>query len=366
VSANRFHRHNLVRAQLWPGSMSASSTHDTKRSEDVRARMNALSEMPGQWYKAIQNWRHTNRGATSTVDGRPAPDSNEEYLLYQTLVGTWPLEPMNAEEHQAYIGRIDAYMQKALHEAKAHTSWINPHAEYEQAVSSFVQRILDPSPANRFLQQFSQFQAPIARAGIWNSLSQVLLKVAAPGVPDFYQGCELWAFDLVDPDNRRPVDYQVRRRILERFRSQPECDRAALVDRLIESPCDGAIKMFITREALRFRISHPALFSKGSYLSLAAEGDRAHHLVSFSREAGKQVLIALAGRFFLRLSNANAKPIDDVWADTSVVLPRRMRHRAFRDVFTGKEIAAQSREGRWVLPIAEAFAHCPVALLFAA
>jgi (1->4)-alpha-D-glucan 1-alpha-D-glucosylmutase len=365
VSTNEFHRRNLIRRELWRNSMSASSTHDTKRGEDVRARINVLSEIPRDWYGAIRHWRALNRAAKTMVGDRPVPDANEEYLLYQTLVGTWPLLPMNAEEHEAYVRRIDGYMQKALHEAKVHTSWINPNAGYEQAVAKFVERVLEPTPENTFLQEFRQFQAPIARAGMWNSVAQVLLKIASPGVPDFYQGNEIWAFDLVDPDNRRAVNYEVRRQMLASLRTQAARNRPALVDRLRENLCDGAIKMFIVSEALRFRREHAELFSQGSYTGLAAEGNRARHVVAFARARENQMTVAVTGRFFLKLCNSHGKPIGDVWGNTTIALPKKAGHERFRDIFTGQTIAARQSEGRMVLPLNEVFSQCPAALLFA-
>jgi (1->4)-alpha-D-glucan 1-alpha-D-glucosylmutase len=365
VSTNEFHRRNLIRRELWPNSMSASSTHDTKRGEDVRARINVLSEIPGDWYRAIRRWRGLNVAAKTVVGDRPAPDANEEYLLYQTLVGTWPLLPMNAEEHEAYIRRIDGYTQKALHEAKIHTSWINPNAGYEEAVTKFVERVLEPSPDNAFLQELRQFQAPIARAGMWNSIAQALVKIASPGVPDFYQGNEIWAFDLVDPDNRRAVNYEARGKMLASLRAQAARDRAALMDRLRENPCDGAIKMFITSEALRFRRDHPELFFQASYTGLAPEGTRARHVVAFARATENQMVVALTGRFFLKLCNSHGKPIGDVWGNTAVALPKKVGHESFQNVFTGQTIKPRLSDGRMVLPLNEVFSQCPVALLFA-
>jgi len=365
VSTNAFHRRNLIRRELWPNSMSASSTHDTKRGEDVRARINVLSEIPGDWYNSIRRWRGLNRTAKTVVGDRPAPDANEEYLLYQTLVGTWPLLPMNAEEHQEYIHRIEGYMQKALHEAKVHTSWINPNAAYEEAMTKFVKRVLEPSPENVFLQELSQFQAPIAKAGMWNSIAQLLVKIASPGVPDFYQGNEMWAFDLVDPDNRRPVNYELRRQMLTTLRAQAARNRGELLDRLRENLCDGAMKMFVTSEALRFRRDHQELFAQGSYAGLTPEGNRARHVVAFSRATGSQTLVALTGRFFLRLCNSHGKPIGDVWGNTTVALPKKLNHASFQNIFTGQTITPQLSEGRLVLPLNEVFSQCPVALLFA-
>jgi (1->4)-alpha-D-glucan 1-alpha-D-glucosylmutase len=365
VSANAFHRRNLIRLATWPNSMSATSTHDTKRGEDVRARINVLSETPGEWYRAIRRWRELNRHAKTRVDGRHAPDANEEYLLYQTLVGTWPLFPMSPEEHQAYVRRIDGYMQKALHEAKVHTSWVNPNSDYEQAVTKFVEQVLELSPGNVFLQELRQFQAPIARAGMWNSLGQLLLKVTSPGVPDFYQGNDLWAFDLVDPDNRRSVNYDVRRKMLKSFDEQGARDRAALVDRLRENPCDGAIKLYVTREALRFRRDHHDLFAQGSYAVSGLEGIRGRHVIALSRTLGKQTLIALTGRFFYKLCNSHGKPVGDVWGNTAVAVPKKTEFTSFRDIFTSETLTAERREGGMFLPLSKVFAHLPVALLFA-
>jgi (1->4)-alpha-D-glucan 1-alpha-D-glucosylmutase len=365
VSVNAFHRRNLIRRELWPNSMSASSTHDTKRGEDVRARINVLSETPGEWYRAIRRWRDLNRSAKTRVADRHAPDANEEYLLYQTLVGTWPLYPMNPEEHETYIRRIEGYMQKALHEAKVHTSWVNPNSEYERAVTKFVEKVLEASPGNVFLEELMLFQAPISRAGMWNSIGQLLLKIASPGVPDFYQGNDLWAFDLVDPDNRRAVNYEVRRQMLKSFEEQAARDRVALVDRLRENPCDGAIKLYVTQQALRFRRDHRDLFGQGSYTALASEGIRARNVVAFSRALGNQALIALTGRFFLKLCNSHGKPVGDVWGNTTIQLPKKTEHKSFRDIFTGETISADQREDGLFLPVAKVFSHCPVALLFA-
>jgi (1->4)-alpha-D-glucan 1-alpha-D-glucosylmutase len=365
VSRNSFHRRNLIRQQLWPNSMSASSTHDTKRGEDVRARINVLSEIPGEWHRAVRRWSEMNRGLKRKIGDRRAPDANEEYLLYQTLVGTWPLGSMNADEHQSYVQRMDVYMQKALHEAKVHTSWINPNADYEEAVSRFVIGVLEPTPENNFLEDFRQFQAPIARAGLWNSVSQVLLKIASPGIPDFYQGNELWAFDLVDPDNRRPVNYERRSKMLADLRTQAAQNRPALVERLRENLCDGAIKMFVTREALCFRRRHATLFSEGSYTAMASEGSRERYVVAFARATEKQMMIAIAGRFFLKLCNSHGKPFGDVWGNTTVALPRKSRFESFQDIFTGQTIPVEQVDGRAVLPLSKAFSQCPVALLFA-
>jgi (1->4)-alpha-D-glucan 1-alpha-D-glucosylmutase len=363
VSVNAFHRRNLIRGELWPNSMNATSTHDTKRGEDVRARINVLSEIPGEWYRVIRRWREMNRGSKTMAGELLSPGANEEYLLYQTLVGTWPLKPMNAEEHAVYVERIQRYMEKALREAKMHTSWINPNVEYDQAVQQFVAKILDPSPANIFLEDFRQFQAPIAKAGIWNSISQVVLKVASPGLPDFYQGNELWCFDLVDPDNRRPVDFVLRRRMLSQLQEQASRGKASLVERLAASPCDGAIKLYTSSVALRLRRDMQDLFVRGSYTPLTVTGNRANHAVGFARSLAGKTVIALAGRFFLRLFNGHPAPTGDVWGNTALTLPKKIGQPRFQEVLTGRNIASEQREDGAVIPLAQAFSHCPAALL---
>jgi (1->4)-alpha-D-glucan 1-alpha-D-glucosylmutase len=365
VSVSSFHRRNAIRGELWPNSMNASSTHDTKRSEDVRARINVLSEMPKDWYRAIRRWREMNRQWKTRVDNVIAPDANEEYLLYQTLVGTWPLLGMGAEEHAAYLERIQNYMRKSVHEAKTHSSWISPNAEYDKALDRFVAQTLESSRGNAFLDDFRQFQGPIARAGVWNSISLLLLKIASPGVPDFYQGTELWNFHLVDPDNRQPVDFEVRKRILARLRVEAGSDPAALVRRLAENPCDGAIKLYLTSRALNFRRDHAELFAEGTYVPLTAQGSRANHVVAFARISGGRTVLALAGRFFLRLCNSHGVPWGaQAWGNSALVLPKKVSAISFRDVLTGQTIEGEQHDDSYILPLAKAFSHCPVSLLF--
>jgi (1->4)-alpha-D-glucan 1-alpha-D-glucosylmutase len=363
TSVNAFHRRNLIRGEVWPNTMNATSTHDTKLGEDVRARIDVLSEMPGEWYRATRRWREMNRRWKTKVGERMAPDSNEEYLLYQILVGSWPLLPMKNGEHAVYIERIQSYMEKALREAKVHTSWINPNADYDQALKKFVADVLSPSPANAFLEDFRQFQAPIARAGMWNSISQVVLKAVSPGVPDFYQGNELWCFNLVDPDNRRPVDFRLRREMLAKLRPSNGRDAAVLIKRLAANPCDGAIKLYVTSRALRLRKDHRELFARGSYVPLTASGSRANHVVGFARTLAGKTIVVLAGRFLLRMFNSHPAPTGEIWGNTVVTLPRAIDQRDFQDAFTGQHVSAEQRDGAPAFVLASAFSHCPVALL---
>ena len=363
ISVNAFHRRNLIREELWPNTMNATSTHDTKRAEDVRARINVLSEMPGEWYRAIRRWREMNRRSKTKVAGIPTPGPNEEYLFYQTLAGTWPLVPMNETAHGEYVKRIQQYMQKALHEAKLHTSWINANVDYDQAVGDFVAKTLALSADNQFLADFQSFQGPVAQAGIWNSLAQVLLKIAAPGVPDFYQGSELWAFDLVDPDNRQPVDFELRRKMLAKIRPRTPDEAAVMMERLASNPCDGAIKMFVTERALHFRRGHRELFAQGSYAAMSVTGNREDHAIAFARRLNGNTAIAMAGRFFWKLRNSQDRPVGDVWGNTAIALPAELANQNWTDVLSGESVAVEQQDDQAVIPLARAFSHGPVALL---
>lgn len=241
-----FHLKNQEKLRLWPHTLLTTSTHDSKRSEDVRARINVLSENPNRWNEALLKWSELNRSQKEIIEKREVPDRNEEYLIYQTLIGTWPLYPMDAQASMQYLDRISKYMLKAWKEAKIHTSWVNPNERYEKGVSEFIRRILDLDSRNLFLKELERFIQPIMRAGMFNSLSQIVLKMTTPGVPDFYQGNELWQFNLVDPDNRQPIDYKHRSHLLNRPKQKSEEDLQALLTNLMQTPEDGRIKLYIT------------------------------------------------------------------------------------------------------------------------
>ncbi len=364
VSRDEFHARNAARLENRPNSLLATSTHDCKRSEDVRARINVLSEIPAEWDRAVRAWQKLNRSRKEELAGVETPSPNAEYLLYQTLLGTWPLRPMNAGEHTEFVARIQQYMEKALREAKVYTSWISPNAPYEAIVQRFIEAILDPAPGNQFLNEFITFQNKVARAGMLNSLSQVLLKTAAPGVPDFYQGNEIWNFSLVDPDNRRPVDYALRRSLLETLDDEEHGDAAALVTRLMEEPTDGAIKMYVTSRALRFRKANRSLFAKGACRPLHIAGQRQNHVVAFARTLGRSVALAVAGRYFMALGAGNRLPVGaEAWDDTVVLLRKGLRSATYFDVFTRQHVPVESHRGKTALPAARIFSHIPVALL---
>jgi (1->4)-alpha-D-glucan 1-alpha-D-glucosylmutase len=311
VAIETFHRQNAERLANWPHALLTTSTHDTKRSEDVRCRLNVLSEMPRDWERALQRWQAMNRDKKAEVEGAAVPDANEEYLLYQTLVGAWPLQPMDEDAHQDFVGRIERYMEKALKEAKHHTSWINPNEAYDQAVKQFVREILRPHADNRFLTDLLRFQTGVAQAGMWNSLAQTLLKITSPGVPDFYQGTELWDFSLVDPDNRRPVDFAKRVMLLEELQRLESNDLVSLAHELVSQPQDGRIKLYILYKALNFRRAHPNLFAQGTYLPLTASGARREHVVTFARRFENEWALVAVPHLVTKLS-PSATPLTRV------------------------------------------------------
>jgi (1->4)-alpha-D-glucan 1-alpha-D-glucosylmutase len=363
IPLERFHERNHERQESWPHALSATATHDTKRGEDTRARINVLSEIPEQWNQAIHIWRDMNRAHKSRVEGAEAPDANEEYLFYQTLVGTWPLAPMDDAAHAEYVSRVQEYLHKALKEAKLHTSWINPDEAYEQAVREFVAGVLTAGEGNQFLRDFAQFQRLTARCGMLNSLSQTLLKIASPGVPDFYQGTELWSLTLVDPDNRRPVDYEQRRALLATLRGAGEADGAALAEELLAQPEDGRVKLYVTTRALNFRRARRSLFSRGEYAPLGVEGRRAENVVAFARRHGEAEAVVVAGRFFTRLGVGSDGPLRlsaEAWGDTALRLGDGHAGARYRDLFTGVEFDAGD-DG--TLPLARLLSPLPVALL---
>ncbi|HEX8354802.1 MAG TPA: malto-oligosyltrehalose synthase, partial [Pyrinomonadaceae bacterium] len=361
VPVERFHERNRDRQESWPQALSATSTHDTKRGEDTRARINVLSEIPEEWNRALHRWREMGRALKATVDGAHAPDSNEEYLLYQTLVGTWPTAPPDDEGRAEYTRRLREYMQKALKEAKLHTSWINPDEEYERAVSEFVGALLDPARSSDFLRDFGEFQRLTARVGVLNSLAQTLLKACAPGVPDFYQGTELWDFTLVDPDNRRPVDYETRRALLASLRDVGEGDVSEFAGGLLERHEDGRVKMYVTARALGLRRERAGLFARGAYLPLGARGRRSGNVVAFARALDGDAVVAVAGRFFTRLGVGREGALSlgrEAWGDTALQL-EGVEGGRYRDVLTGREFDA----GGGALEVAQLLSPLPVALL---
>ncbi|MBI1921417.1 MAG: malto-oligosyltrehalose synthase [Geobacter sp.] len=357
-----FHGQNLERLKSFPHSLTATSTHDSKRGEDVRARLSALSEVPDEWRKALLTFRAARR-KRELVEGEPVPSRNEEYLLYQTLLGAWPTGPMDEAAIAAFGERITDYMTKGVREAKVNSSWINPNIPYEEALAAFIAAILADK---RFMREFRPFQERIARLGMFTSLSQTLLKITSPGVPDFYQGTELWDLTLVDPDNRRPVDFGLRREALSGLaRREKEIGPLELIRELLAGWEDGRIKLYITLRTLNFRRENRELFENGDYLPLEVSGEKERHVCAFARRQGGKSAIAVAPRFFAALvPEPGMLPCGEgIWGETFVTIPEETPGTLYRNIFTNETVTAIERDGKTTLPLAAVFTGAPVALL---
>ena len=298
------------------------------------------------------------------------PDAPEEYLLYQTLLGAWPLEPYSAQEYAAFVERIQAYMLKALYEAKVHTSWINHNPAYEEAVQHYIARVLDTQTQTAFLDDFLVFQRRLSHYGLFNSLAQTLLKITAPGVPDTYQGTEIWDLSLVDPDNRRAVDYTCRYDMLRMLRARlaaAGADRRALVQELLAHKEDGRIKLYITALALNCRRTHPGLFSLGSYIPAQGRGVKGQHVFGFCRAQDHCTAIVVVPRLIAGLlAGVHEAPLGEaVWQDTQLLVPGMNPHWDWHNVLTGEAVVFTEHNDEPALALAQLLGHCPVALLVA-
>jgi (1->4)-alpha-D-glucan 1-alpha-D-glucosylmutase len=363
VRTAEFHFANQERLRYWPHTMLATGTHDSKRSEDVRTRIDVLSEIPELWRLRVRDWRRFNRSHKRLVNDQPAPSPNDEYLLYQTLLGAWPpallSDTSDSSEWKAFSERIENYMLKAIREAKQNTGWINRNMEYEAAVLSFVRALLTRDPKNRFLADFLPFERRVARLGLWSSLSQTLFKLTCPGVPDIYQGNELWDFSLVDPDNRRPVDYIRRQQLFECVSGWGESPDASAIASLLETPEDGRMKLYVTSRALGLRQRQPNLFQEGQYLPLAVTGAKADHAVAYARRLGATTLLVIAPRLVAGLlKDSDLSPIgSQIWEDTHVVLPTSDGRKMYQNVLTGELLDAGAE-----IFVSEVLAKFPLAL----
>ena len=357
ISVDAFHAWNRERFANWPDAMSSSSTHDTKRGEDTRARIQVLSEIPDEWEQAIKRWYQMNAGARKSIEDSEVPDPNEEYLLYQTLIGIWPAAPMDDGQHEDFVQRVQAYMDKAVKEAKVHTTWMNVNEEHDRALSDFIAEIL--KEGTPFVADLAKFHAGIVRAGMLNALSQTILKIAAPGVPDFYQGSELWTLNLVDPDNRRPVDYARRGAMLAKMREAARRDPVATTCHLLKDMNSGAIKMYLINRAMELRRANADLFMRGDYIPLKVSGPRANHVVAFARAHEGKHVIAACGRFFMQLPEAAPLPVDPrAWKDTFIQLESGSPS-SMTEVVTGRAISIAGDR----IALEQAFAQMPVAML---
>lgn len=364
VSVAAFHHANQERARRWPHTLLATSTHDSKRAEDVRARITVLTELHEDWQHHLRRWSRLNARQKQRVDNQPAPSRTDEYLLYQTLIGVWPWEELTPDGLTELSGRIEAYMEKALREAKLYSSWINPNSDYEEATRRFVRALLADPAKNRFLADFLPLQRRVAFFGAFNSLAQCLWKLTAPGVPDLYQGTELWDLSLVDPDNRRPVDYARRAVLLSEVqgleRAQP-----AQVRELLTILADGRCKLYLIWRTLALRNAHPALFREGGYLPLTAQGAQAEHVCAYARTSPDTEAVIVTPRLYARLlQGQETLPLGEaVWTDTRVLLPSAA---SYINIFTNETLTPQvedAENGAASLPLATLCAHFPLALL---
>jgi (1->4)-alpha-D-glucan 1-alpha-D-glucosylmutase len=343
IDLDLFHQFNQNKVKNWQNGMNATATHDTKRGEDIRARLNVLSEIPQEWERQVNQWREINQSHKENE----IPDTNDEYFLYQTLLGAFPLEESELAD---FPDRIKDYILKAVREAKFHTAWLHPDEEYEQGFLNFIDRVLEAK--SDFWQQFRPFHQKVAEYGIYNSLSQVLIKNTAPGVPDLYQGAELWELSLVDPDNRRPVDYQKRGEFLQDIKAKIEGDILQLTQELIETKENGKIKLFLTHQLLKARKEHSEIFQKGDYQPIETTGKYHNHLIAFTRNYEDKTLVAIAPRFLTTIVKPGQPLNKEVWEDTSLKLAPKNWH----NLIDNQTIAGE-------LTVGKILQHFPVALL---
>lgn len=367
LTVAEFHRELEDRAANWPRAMLTTSTHDTKRGEDMRARLNVLSEVPQQWGDAVRQWRDLNAPVRQPIEGEETPTPNEEYLIYQTLVGTWPLEPQSRHEWQTYRQRIVTYFEKALREAKTHTSWLHPNQRHEASVFHFIETIIGDGNTS-FAKALNEFVPQLASEGFLNGLAQCTLKMCAPGVPDFFQGSELWDFRLVDPDNRRPVDFEQRTKLLAQLQAAAKADLPQLARELLTNWPDERIKLHTIARTLNFRREHPNLF-QGDYIPLVCQGTRELQQTAFARTDHREWLVCVTPRRCWPAWQEPAFdpvegkwPLAEWWRGTELVMPTAAPRR-WRHLLSGTEVETQTGDSGPTLALRTLLSSFPVAIL---
>ena len=370
TSLAAFHHTNQERLRHWPHAMLNSSTHDSKRSEDVRVRINVLTEMEPKWRQQVYHWRNLNRGLRTHLDQMTAPSRNDEYAFYQNLLGVWPNEDLDAEGHRQVVSRIKEAMLKTCREAKVHTSWTSANEPYEKAVIDFVEKALAWT-GTPFLENFLPFQKEVGWFGMLNGLTQVFLKLVSPGIPDIYQGNEIWRFCLVDPDNRRPVDFRKRQAMLrsmqDRLKTATGGEELYLRELLMNLP-DGRAKMFVISGALGLRNSWPEVFESGSYIPLEVTGRKKHHICAFARQSTDRIVVAVAPRLLYTLTRGRKElPLGEkIWQDTKIKLPVSKNWSGFENIYAASRIEGEMRKtdgDSIVFRAADLLCSWPLALL---
>jgi (1->4)-alpha-D-glucan 1-alpha-D-glucosylmutase len=355
------HGASRERQDRWPRSLLCTSTHDTKRSADVRSRIDVLSEQPDEWLRSVRRWRRLLAPHRPKRRGGAAPDPSTEWLIFQTLLGVWPVEDSPPAAAAAVKDRVIEYMVKANREAKVRTSWTSPDEAYEKAVEGYIGAALQNAT---LVEEVASFASRIAPAGYCNALSRLLVHLTAPGTPDIYQGDEMWNFSLVDPDNRRPVDYEPRRATLDRVDAALDgADRAAACAEMLHMVADSRLKLHVMRTALQLRREMPAVFARGRYSALETRGPQREHAVAFTRSADTTTVLTAVTRLPLRLSGTVGMPTGLAWGDSEIMFPRSDVPRRWRCVLTGRAVETHNAEGGAVLLAREAFFTLPVALL---
>ena len=355
------HRANRERLDRWPRSLLCTSTHDTKRSADVRSRIDVLSEMPDEWLRSVRRWRRLLAPHRPKRRGGAAPDASTEWLIFQTMLGVWPVETSPRDAAVAVKDRVVEYMVKANREAKVRTSWTAPDEAYEKAVEAYIGAALEN---DTFVNEVAAFASQVAPAGYCNALSRLLVHLTAPGTPDIYQGDEMWTFALVDPDNRRPVDYEARRTTLDGLDTALDGgDRAAVGAEMLRTIADGRLKLHVTRTALRLRREIPAVFAHGRYAALETRGEQRDHALAFSRSADGATVVTAVTRLPVRLSGTVGIPTGLAWGDSQIMFPRSDVPSRWRCALTGRTVETQNAEGGAALLARDAFFTLPVALL---
>ncbi len=353
ISPAAFHAAGKERRKRFPRGLLATATHDHKRGEDARVRLAVLSEIPDEWEAALSRWMRLNAPLKRDLDG-PAPDTVDEIMLYQTIVGAWPLDlsPDDRDGLSQFEARVATWLEKALREAKRHTGWTVPNAEYEGAAKAFLTGLLDPDRATRVVGELAAFADRIAVPGALNGLTQALLRLTSPGVPDLYQGTEFWDLSLVDPDNRRPVDMAAR---------QQSLSAGAPAASLLAQWRDGRIKQSVIALVLQFRSRSPALFTQGSYIPLRTDGLFSGNIVAYARVLEGRTVIVVGTRLSAALLGSAEVPhvAPSAWSDTAVLLPRSLSGRRAKDVLSGADETLTSSR----LLVSDILAALPVALL---